>query len=317
MHVVIQSAGWPAAGSDSASSARHSIRTTTQSRALLVEAGDVDDRVEPPADAVTHAEAAVLVGQLVEPVPQHRGHLVVRVAVQWLGVDGQPLAGLGHQDVVVVQVRVHDDAGAGAVVSEVACQRGRLLDHPSGQRRTARQRRQVVGPPRRGDCERAQLVEGGDVQPAVELADDRAGLDVPGPPQADVAQRLEQHRPAVRVGPEQGNSAAAVPVAQREVLVLGLLLGEGHLEHRASADPRDHRHDERAVAVHHPAVGPQLPLVEEAAHQRRQPVHPRGPVGTTGRHPDDPVRQAHQGPAHSRTVTSCPSRPGSWSTGLR
>ena len=60
------------------------------------------------------------------------------------------------------------------------------------------------------------------MEPGVETGHDLARLDVPEPGQVLAVQPLEQHRPAVRVGAEQLDRAAAVPVLQREVLVLGL-----------------------------------------------------------------------------------------------
>ena len=62
-------------------------------------------------------------------------------------------------------------------------------------------------------------------------------------------QSLEQQREPVRVGAQQLDGAAAVPVLEREVLVLGLLVRPADLEHCGPAGRGAHRYDERDVAV--------------------------------------------------------------------
>ena len=73
------------------------------------------------------------------------------------------------------------------------------------------------------------------MQPGVELPDDLAGLDVPELAEVLAVQPLEQQGGPVRVGPQQLDGAATVPVLEREVLVLGLLVWPGHLERGRAA----------------------------------------------------------------------------------
>ena len=89
-------------------------------------------------------------------------------------------------------------------------------------------------------------------------------------------QPLEQHRRPSRVGPQEPYGAAPVPVPQREVLVLRLVLREGDLQDGGDAVGSAHRQHERAEAVHRRAVRGELPLVEQLAHPARQPVEEAG-----------------------------------------
>ena len=123
---------------------------------------------------------------------------------------------------------------------------------------------------------------------------------------------FEQHRPAVRVGPQQQDGAVAVPVLEREVLELRLVRVDlrVQLQHGRLPVAGQHGHHERAVAVHQRAVDGQLPLVEEVPGHRREPVDPRGPVVAAGAHLQHAGGQLHR---HGRTVpppsTGSPSTP--------
>ncbi len=144
--------------------------------------------------------------------------------------------------------------------------------------------------------EQAQLRDRRDVQLRVQAGHDLARLEVPELGQPLGLEPFEQHRPAVRVGAQQPDRAAALPVLQREVLVLGLLVGEGDLEDGRPARRRTDRDDEGHEAVHHPAVGAQLPLLEETFDEGGQRVDPGGPVRAATGHAEDTVGQLHPGP---------------------
>jgi len=64
------------------------------------------------------------------------------------------------------------------------------------------------------------------------------------------------------------------------VLGLGLPVRELHLEHRRRAIRRTDSDDQRTVPVRRSAVDLELPLGQQVAHQPRQPVEPRRPLGT-------------------------------------
>ncbi len=117
---------------------------------VLVEAGGVDRRVEPRVGRRPH-----VAGELVPPVPQQRRDLVVRVAAQRLGVDGQPgLAVPRRARSRSAGRRGSSSAGARRVGDQVAAERDRLLDQPVRHRRVPRQRGEPVGPPPTYDVER-------------------------------------------------------------------------------------------------------------------------------------------------------------------
>ena len=182
-------------------------------------------------------------------------------------------------------------------------ERDALLPQPPRDRRVARQGLEVGGPALDVRRDRAQLWQCRHVDPAVEAGHDLARLEVADRGQVARVQAFEQHRPTARVGPQQQDGAVAVPVLEREVLevrLVGVDVGV-QLEHGAVAVGGQHRHHERAEAVHQRAVDGQVPLVEQVAGQGGQPVDPRGPVvaavahrqhvdGQVDRHP--PMRPA-------------------------
>ena len=106
-------------------------------------------------------------------------------------------------------------------------------------------------------------------------------------------QPFEQHRRAVRVGAQQRDCSPAAPVLQGEVLVLALLVGKAHLQHgRATTDCAD-GYDEGHEAVHHPAIGGELPLLEQVRDKPWQAIDPVSPEGSATGHPEHPVGEVH------------------------
>ncbi len=122
----------------------------------------------------------------------------------------------------------------------------------------------------------------GDVQPPVETGDDCTGLDVPEVGQVLAVQPLQEQREPPRVRPQQPHGAVAVPVLEREVLVLRLAVRPPDLEHRSLSVGGAHRQHHGGLPVRGGPVGGQLPLPQQVAHQGRQPVEEGGPRRPAG-----------------------------------
>ena len=80
---------------------------------------------------------------------------------------------------------------------------------------------------------------------------------------------LQQEREPVRVGPQQPDCAIATPVAQRQMLVLGLGVRPLQLEHRWPAVAGPDRVHHGALAAHGRTVQAEPPAVDQVTAQGR------------------------------------------------
>jgi hypothetical protein len=133
------------------------------------------------------------------------------------------------------------------------------------------------------------------VQLGIQPGDHLARVEVGKDGQVLVVEALEQHRPAMGIRAQEAYGAATTPPLQGEVLVLGLLVDvEGHLQDHWFTITGLDRHDDGAVAVHRPAVGGQLPLLEQGGQAPGQAIDPARPVGAPPGHAEHAVRKPHR-----------------------